>query len=85
MCLVRVKTSTWRRSRDAHEVGQQLALAVGVDQVDDLLDRLGRRDLGRDVHLTRVVEEGVRASARISASSVAAEQQVLALARGAAR
>ena len=41
--LVRVKTSTWRRSRLADEVGQQRLLAVAVDRVDELARRTRRR------------------------------------------
>ena len=54
----------------ADEVRQQVALAVGVDEVGDLLDRLGRRHGGRDVHL-RGSSRKAPASERISALSVA--------------
>ena len=68
----------------AHEVRQQLPLVVGVDEVDDLLDRLRRRHLGLDVDLLRVVQEGPRERPHLGVEG-GAEQQVLALGRAAAR
>ena len=69
--FVRVKTSTWRRSCFADQVGQQLLLAVAIDRVDELADRLDRRVARRDLDLDRVVRRIVRDRRRISSEKVA--------------
>ena len=64
----------------AHEVGEQLPLAVGVDEIGDLLDRLRGRDGGRDVDRLGVVRN-VLASEPHLAVEGGREEQVLALGR----
>ena len=55
--LVRVKTSTWCRSRVADQVGEQRLLAVAVDRIDELLDRLGGRVPRRHLDRGRVAQD----------------------------
>ena len=49
MSLVRVKTSTWVQVALADDLAEQLALAVCVDEVHDLIDGVGGRGLRLDV------------------------------------
>ena len=51
----------------AHQVRQELSLALGIHEVGHLLDGLGRRDRRRHVDGDRVIEEGLRERADVGA------------------
>ena len=55
--MVRVKTSTWCRSPDADEVGEQRLLAIAIDRVDELVDALDGRVARRDLDRLRVAQD----------------------------
>ena len=62
------------------QVGEELLLAVAVDRVDELVDRVDRRVARRDLDLDRVVEDRLREAPDLVGEG-RREHQVLALGR----